>query len=431
MRSKLSLVAPMLALWLCASACADGVRYRVVYIPFGPCEECSVGPDPRDINNSEVVCGHLDRYRTGINAELWNPAAPFVVTDLGGLPDCGSPRADIEGMNDVGQVVGWDFGGANCDRYLGCVWSAETGWVALPSVPDSRGSQAFSINNLGQSVGLQGLNTTEPRSVACLWDPLLGVLSLGRGPLNFVEGTADDINDSTWIVGRGNGPGGYGAFLWTPDDGMTIISDRVWQSNIAINDLGHIVSAEWRTAESRDAFIWDQTSGIQYIGSLPDDESHFVEPLDINDANTVVGFASVTPWVAGMERTSFVWSARRGMRDLNRLRDPCNPVYDVRGLLYAVAINDDGIILATPESEFRNAALLIPFILGDLDPNDGGGWPLVGIGDGDVDLQDLAILLSNFGRTGVDYPQGDLDCQGDVDLQDLEILLGNFGETLP
>lgn len=49
-------------------------------------------------------------------------------------------------------------------------------------------------------------------------------------------------------------------------------------------------------------------------------------------------------------------------------------------------------------------------------------------GDGDVDLSDLAVLLSHFGEAaGATYQDGDFDCDGDVDLQDLSVLLANFG----
>ncbi|MCC6360597.1 MAG: hypothetical protein IT450_17805 [Phycisphaerales bacterium] len=49
-------------------------------------------------------------------------------------------------------------------------------------------------------------------------------------------------------------------------------------------------------------------------------------------------------------------------------------------------------------------------------------------GDGQVDLSDLATLLSNFGTpSGAGADQGDLDADGDVDLSDLAALLGNFG----
>ncbi len=52
--------------------------------------------------------------------------------------------------------------------------------------------------------------------------------------------------------------------------------------------------------------------------------------------------------------------------------------------------------------------------------------------DGDVDLSDLAQLLSNYGATsGVSYEDGDLDADGDVDLSDLAALLTAYGTTCP
>ena len=58
--------------------------------------------------------------------------------------------------------------------------------------------------------------------------------------------------------------------------------------------------------------------------------------------------------------------------------------------------------------------------LGDLD------------GDRDIDLADLAQLLSNYGTaSGAVYEDGDLDGDGDVDLSDLAALLAHYGETCP
>lgn len=66
----------------------------------------------------------------------------------------------------------------------------------------------------------------------------------------------------------------------------------------------------------------------------------------------------------------------------------------------------------------------------------GGFWPcfLHGDldGDSDVDLADLAQLLSNYGITsGAVYEDGDLDGDGDVDLADLAALLAVYGTTCP
>jgi lysophospholipase L1-like esterase len=53
-------------------------------------------------------------------------------------------------------------------------------------------------------------------------------------------------------------------------------------------------------------------------------------------------------------------------------------------------------------------------------------------GDGDVDLSDLAQLLSNYGQTSeMTYEDGDLDGDGDIDLSDLAALLAIYGTTSP
>lgn len=50
--------------------------------------------------------------------------------------------------------------------------------------------------------------------------------------------------------------------------------------------------------------------------------------------------------------------------------------------------------------------------------------------DRDVDIADLAVLLSNFGLTqGATFEDGDFDGDGSVDLGDLSALLSAFGQT--
>lgn len=47
--------------------------------------------------------------------------------------------------------------------------------------------------------------------------------------------------------------------------------------------------------------------------------------------------------------------------------------------------------------------------------------------DGDIDLSDLALLLSHFGDANPGPAEGDTDIDGDVDLSDLALLLSGFG----
>ncbi len=51
--------------------------------------------------------------------------------------------------------------------------------------------------------------------------------------------------------------------------------------------------------------------------------------------------------------------------------------------------------------------------------------------DGAIDLDDLSILLVNFGASGADWSDGDITLDGAVDLLDLSALLIRFGSNCP
>jgi hypothetical protein len=77
------------------------------------------------------------------------------------------------------------------------------------------------------------------------------------------------------------------------------------------------------------------------------------------------------------------------------------------GQRYSFTLDEDGDV---------TAYTVAPVCLGDLD------------GDNDVDLADLARLLSNYGSGGgMTYEDGDLDGDGDIDLTDLAALLAVYG----
>jgi hypothetical protein len=51
-------------------------------------------------------------------------------------------------------------------------------------------------------------------------------------------------------------------------------------------------------------------------------------------------------------------------------------------------------------------------------------------GDGKVDINDLTIVLANYGQTGATWTQGEFTGDGTVDINDLTIVLANYGGTL-
>ncbi len=67
-----------------------------------------------------------------------------------------------------------------------------------------------------------------------------------------------------------------------------------------------------------------------------------------------------------------------------------------------------------------------------LDANGGGVETLLpgdANGDGRVDINDLTIVLSNYGKTGTNWASGEFTGDGTVDINDLTIVLANYNQS--
>jgi len=90
----------------------------------------------------------------------------------------------------------------------------------LGKPPDTTGTFAYAINNLGQVVGVAGRNA--PRGVGFIWDPDRGMHRLNDllpAQCRWRTDFATDINDAGQISGTGyqaNDPDTSTAFLMTP-----------------------------------------------------------------------------------------------------------------------------------------------------------------------------------------------------------------------
>jgi len=147
-----------------------------------------------------------------------------------------------------------------------------------------------------------------------------------------------------------------------------------------INDAGQIIGFELFTDESftARAILWLPDGSVEFPPRLPGDNSTYAYSVAAN--GVICGDSELV-------------------------------TVEHRGDLIIIHQDVGG---GARNGELGHGFLLTPIIPGDLD------------GDADVDLTDLAILLSDFGCTGGACP-GDADGDGDTDIADLAILLANYG----
>jgi hypothetical protein len=91
----------------------------------------------------------------------------------------------------------------------------------------------------------------------------------------------------------------------------------------------------------------------------------------------------------------------------------------ITGVSKTVAVDDNGDIVGygSNGASGTQGLVLSPALPGDANT------------DGKVDVNDLTIVLSNFGRTGAAWSQGEFTGDGTVDINDLTIVLAHFGQT--
>ena len=134
----------------------------------------------------------------------------------------------------------------------------------------------------------------------------------------------------------------------------------------------------------------------------------------VNDNGTVVGGSVVSSGV----HDAFVWTSGTGMVDLNAAGVVANLAGS--GFPSSTTARPSTTQGRSPGSETAaggatDAFLLTPYLSGDANL------------DGKVDINDLTIVLANFGQTaGMNWGTGDFIGDGKVDINDLTIVLGKL-----
>ena len=133
----------------------------------------------------------------------------------------------------------------------------------------------------------------------------------------------------------------------------------------------------------------------------------------INDSGEVVGRIALT----NGSYDAAIWQSGT-VTDLNKLYSGILPAGFT--LNNATAIDDKGDIAGYGTDALTNtnqAFVIYTPTLGDANL------------DGRVDINDLTIVLSHFGKTGMTWTQGEFTGDGTVDINDLTDVLSNFGHS--
>lgn len=304
------------------------------------------------LNDNGNVVGLRD-FDGALHAVYWKNGT---LIDLGTL---GGPESHATDINSSDQVVGITSNAALETR--GFLWDEFVGMVDLgtlggPQEPTDAAARA--INDAGQVVG-ESAPPSSPFRHATFWDGTGNVEDLGLlddGPWSY----ARDINASGLIVGYSYSP--LRAILWNSGSlqNLGTLGGNVSQA-FGVNSQGEVVGHSTLADESRRAFIWTASEGMQDIGTLGGE----TKADRINDASQVVGYSNLPDGT----RHAFLWEASTEIQDLNSLVDNEDWV-----LARALDINEIGQIVGygyLNGSNSTRAFLISPAqsIEVDLDPS--------------------------------------------------------------
>ena len=352
-----------------------------------------------------------------------------------------------QSINNLGAVAGiLQSGGDNFRVYT---WSAETGTVVLPLPPGIISMDSAVINDSGVVAGLMRSTTTwymyvRNGTIYTTVSPPSGANTFYVSGIN----NRGEVTGAAWNIATGN----PNPFVWRDgvltDLGPQVTPDLCWGE--AIDERGRVAgegresstnpqrnrafrlqppAAPWLTQPDGASHVY-ATSNNEFVAGtvvppssghafgavwLPSGEVALVPPpaiqnvrsqfwMGINDAGRAVGFYYPTGGRANVWQNGAV----------RLLQDLVSPPVPGTSIPLASGINRAGQIVISTNT---TAAVLTPHWLpGDV------------TGDCHVTLEDLAIVLTNFGMPIGSFPMGDTNADGAVDLTDLAVVLTHWGE---
>lgn len=251
------------------------------------------------------------------------------------------------GINDFGWIVG-TVGDEIANPYQAFLWYHGSMVRLGEPHPPGEGiySTAYDVNNWGMVVGADA-----GRPV--LW--WLGLeMVLDALPGGLASGSARAVNDLGQVVGAVDSANGVRAVLWEHGEVIDLgdlpggLSGSIAYD---INLLGQVVGSSY-VATGMHAFLWQRGKMLD-LGDLSGG-------LDFSRANAINNRTQVVGYGYTADGTSAtLWQPGFGLRDLNELIEPDDPLKPVTVLLEAEDINDRGQIVGSALIDGRQRAFLL------------------------------------------------------------------------
>ncbi len=280
---------------------------------------------PCAINNLGQVAGDMAEADGTDHAFIWQDGQ---TTDLG--PGC------AEGINDLGEVVGWS---GTQNNGLPTIW--QDGAVTTISGVNGNYGSALAIDNRGQVTG-----TTTDGSVTRAWIWQGGNLT-DLGTMGASGSFPTAMNNTGQVIGfTVSSTGQWPPFIWQGGVMSSIPGLPEAMDVMAINDGGQIVGDDWvheDGASWTEAFIL-QNGTETFLGNLctPTDFWQLSCANGINNLGQVVGWTFCTGGSSSSDQPdhAFVWQDGV-MTDLGTLGGSYSTAF---------AINDNSWIVGQSET---------------------------------------------------------------------------------